>query len=72
MAAGEIRLDAGDQGRRDPNDVAALESGGETADTEVAGGRAGAEALIDLADRYGLRRVDRLLSEWNDPRGLSS
>jgi hypothetical protein len=36
------------------------------------GGRAGAEALIDLADRYGLHRVDRLLSEWIDRRGLAS
>lgn len=36
------------------------------------GGRAGAEALIDLASRYGLNRVDRLLSDWIDRRGLSS
>ncbi len=36
------------------------------------GGRAGAEALIDLADRYGLHRVDRLLSEWLDRRGLAT
>jgi hypothetical protein len=36
------------------------------------GGRAGAEALIDLADRYGLRRVDQLLSEWIERRGLAN
>ena len=36
------------------------------------GGRAGAEALIDLADRYGLRRVDQLLSEWIERRGLAT
>jgi hypothetical protein len=36
------------------------------------GGRAGAEALIDLADRYGLRRVDELLSGWIERRGLAS
>ena len=36
------------------------------------GGRAGAEALIDLADRYGLRRVDELLSRWIERRGLAS
>jgi hypothetical protein len=35
------------------------------------GGRAGAGALIDLAERYGLHRVDRLLSEWIDRRGLA-
>lgn len=36
------------------------------------GGRAGAEALIDLADRYGLRRVDQLLSDWIERRGLTT
>ena len=35
-------------------------------------GRAGAEALIDLAERYGLRRVDQLLSEWIERRGLAT
>jgi len=28
------------------------------------GARAGAEALIELSDRYGLRRVDELLGGW--------
>jgi hypothetical protein len=28
------------------------------------GARAGAEALIELSDRYGLRRIDELLIEW--------
>ena len=36
------------------------------------GGRAGAEALIDLAGRYGLRRVDQLLSDWIERRGLGT
>jgi hypothetical protein len=36
------------------------------------GGRAGAEALIDLAERYGLHRVDQLLSEWIERRGLAT
>jgi len=35
-------------------------------------GRAGAEVLIDLADRYGFRRVDQLLSEWIERRGLAT
>ena len=35
-------------------------------------GRASAEALIDLADRYGLRRVNELLSEWIERRGLAT
>ena len=34
------------------------------------GARAGAEALIELSDRYGLRRVDDLLSAWLRARGL--
>ena len=34
------------------------------------GGRAGAEALIDLADRHGLRRVDQMLGDWTDRHGL--
>lgn len=37
-----------------------------------AGGRAGAEALIDLADRHGLRRVDQVLGEWTDRHGLGT
>jgi hypothetical protein len=36
------------------------------------GGRAGAGVLIDLADRYGLHRVDQLLSEWIERRGLAT
>ena len=35
------------------------------------GGRAGAEGLIDVADRYGRLRVDELLSEWIERRGLA-
>lgn len=31
--------------------------------------RAGAEALIELADRYKLERVDELLTTWTDRRG---
>ena len=34
------------------------------------GARAGAEALIELADRYGLRRVDELLAGWMRARGI--
>ncbi len=34
------------------------------------GARAGAEALIELADRYGLRRVDELLAGWMLARGI--
>jgi hypothetical protein len=34
------------------------------------GARAGAEALIELSDRYGLRRVDELLASWMRRRGL--
>ena len=34
------------------------------------GARAGAEALIELSDRYGLRRVDDLLGGWIRRRGL--
>ncbi len=34
------------------------------------GARAGAEALIELSDRYGLRRVDDLLIAWLCARGL--
>jgi hypothetical protein len=33
-------------------------------------GRAGAEALIELADRYQLRRVEDLLTAWAERRGL--
>jgi hypothetical protein len=35
-----------------------------------AGARAGAEALIKLAGRYGLRRVDDLLIAWLQVRGI--
>jgi hypothetical protein len=34
------------------------------------GARAGAEALIELSDRYGLRCVDELLTAWLRARGL--
>jgi hypothetical protein len=34
------------------------------------GARAGAEVLIELSDRYGLRRVDELLGAWLRRRGL--
>jgi len=34
------------------------------------GARAGAEALIELAERYGLRRVDELLAGWMHARGI--
>ena len=34
------------------------------------GARAGAEALIELSDRYGLRRVDGLLIAWLQARGI--
>lgn len=34
------------------------------------GVRAGAEALIELSGRYGLRRVDDLLIAWLQARGL--
>ena len=34
------------------------------------GARAGAEALIELSDRYGLRRVDDLLIAWLQARGI--
>jgi hypothetical protein len=36
------------------------------------GARAGAEALIELAERYRLRRVDDLLTRWTERRGLST
>jgi hypothetical protein len=36
------------------------------------GARAGAEALIELAERYRLRRVDELLTVWVERRGLGS
>lgn len=36
-----------------------------------AGARAGAEALIELAGRHGLRRVDELLVAWLRARGIS-
>jgi hypothetical protein len=35
-----------------------------------AGAQAGAEALIELAGRHGLRRVDELLGDWLRRRGL--
>ena len=31
--------------------------------------RAGADALIELAERYGLRRVDQLVMGWAERRG---
>ena len=34
------------------------------------GARAGADALIDLAERAGLRRVDELLADWMRRRGV--
>jgi hypothetical protein len=34
------------------------------------GARAGIEALVELAERYGLRRVDEVLGAWSDRRGL--
>jgi hypothetical protein len=34
------------------------------------GARAGADALIDLAERAGLRRVDELLADWMHRRGV--
>jgi hypothetical protein len=34
------------------------------------GARAGVEALIELADRHQLRRVDELLTTWAERRGL--
>jgi hypothetical protein len=37
-----------------------------------AGGRAGAEALIDLADRHGVRRVDQVLGDWTDRHSLGT
>lgn len=37
-----------------------------------ADGRAGAEALVDLANRYDLRRVDQLLCERIGRRGLAT
>ena len=36
-----------------------------------AGARAGAEVLIELSDRYGLRRVDELLGGWLRRRRLA-
>jgi hypothetical protein len=33
---------------------------------------AGAEALIELADRYRLRRIDDLLAVWAERRGLGN
>ncbi len=32
--------------------------------------RAGVEALIELCERYGLRRVDERLARWAERRGL--
>jgi hypothetical protein len=34
------------------------------------GARAGAEALIELSDRYGLRRIEDLLIAWLKARGI--
>jgi hypothetical protein len=36
------------------------------------GAKAGAEALIEIADRYRLHRVDRLLPAWLERRGLDT
>lgn len=36
------------------------------------GARAGAEALIELAERYGLRRVDELLTTWVERRAANA
>jgi len=36
------------------------------------GARAGAEALIELAERYRLQRVDELLTHWTERRGLGA
>jgi hypothetical protein len=33
--------------------------------------RAGAEALIEISTRYGMRRGAELLSAWLDRRGLT-
>ena len=35
------------------------------------GARAGAEALIEISTRYGLRRAERLILGWLDRRGLT-
>jgi hypothetical protein len=35
------------------------------------GARAGAEALIEISDRYELRRVDELLVGWLRRRGIA-
>lgn len=37
---------------------------------EGRGACAGAEALIELSDRYGLRRVGELLAGWMHARGI--
>lgn len=34
------------------------------------GARGGAEALMDISGRYGLRRAEGLLLDWLDRRGL--
>ena len=34
--------------------------------------RAGAEALIELAERYRLQRIDELLAEWSERRGVDT
>ena len=31
--------------------------------------RAGIEALIELCERYGLRRIDEVVSTWSERRG---
>ena len=36
------------------------------------GARAGIEALIELAERHGLRRVDELLTAWGERRGVGA
>lgn len=37
-----------------------------------AGARAGVEALIELCERYGLRRVDECLTRWAERRGFGT
>jgi hypothetical protein len=33
------------------------------------GARAGVEALVELSERYGLRRVDEVIAGWSERRG---
>ena len=36
------------------------------------GARAGIEALIELTEKHGLRRVDELLTAWGERRGVGA